>query len=104
MSDLDHVLQELQSQRVATTQLMTKMSDVCGEVRVLVTELRHTQKSYDSVNVRVDEVESQIHNIQLESATNRPILDIAKNMYRSQWVTILFAIGAVLGSNWKKFL
>lgn len=104
MNDSIHILEELKSQRAATTELMTKMSDVCGEVRVLVTELRHTQKNYDSVNSRVDEVESQVHTIQIENATNKPILDIAKSMYRSQWVTILAAIGAVIGSNWQKLL
>lgn len=104
MSDLQHVLEELRSQKAATNQLVTKMSDVCVEVRVLVTELRHTQKSYDSVNSRVDDMESQLHAIQMENATNKPILDIAKSMYRSQWVTILAAIGAVIGSNWQKLL
>lgn len=102
MSDLQHVLEELRSQKAATNQLVTKMSDVCVEVRVLVTELRHTQKSYDSVNSRVDDIEGQMRLIQLENATNKPILDIAKSMYRSQWVTILAAIGAVIGSNWPK--
>lgn len=102
MSDLQHVLEELRSQKAATNQLVTKMSDVCVEVRVLVTELRHTQKSYDSVNSRVDDIEGQMRLIQLENATNKPILDIAKSMYRSQWVTILAAIGAVVGSNWPK--
>lgn len=102
MSDLQHVLAELQSQKAATIGLMSKMSDVCGEVRVLVTELRHTQKSYDSVNARVDEVENQVHNIQIENAQNKPILDIANAMYRSQWMTILAAVGAVVGSNWSK--
>lgn len=102
MSDLQHVLEELRSQKAATNQLVTKMSDVCVEVRVLVTELRHTQKSYDSVNSRVDDIEGQMRLIQLENATNKPILDIAKSMYRSQWITILAAIGAVIGSNWPK--
>lgn len=102
MSDLQHVLEELRSQKAATNQLVTKMSDMCVEVRVLVTELRHTQKSYDSVNSRVDDIEGQMRLIQLENATNKPILDIAKSMYRSQWVTILAAIGAVIGSNWPK--
>lgn len=104
MSDLQHVLEELRSQKAATNQLVTKMSDVCVEVRVLVTELRHTQKSYDSVNSRVDDMEIQLHAIQMENATNKPILDIARSMYRSQWVTILAAIGAVVGSNWQKLL
>lgn len=104
MSDLQHVLAELQAQKQATVGLMTKMSDVCGEMRVLVTELRHTQASYDSMNARLSVVDQQIRAIQLESATNKPILDIAKAMYRSQWMTILAAVGAVVGSNWSKLL
>lgn len=102
MSDLQHVLEELRAQKAATIGLMTKMSDVCGEVRVLVTELRHTQSSYESISIRVTETDRQLRLIQLENATNKPILDIAKSMYRSQWVTILAAIGAVIGSNWPK--
>lgn len=104
MSDLQHVLAELQAQKQATVGLMTKMSDVCGEMRVLVTELRHTQASYESMNTRLAAVDQQIRAIQLESATNKPILDIAKAMYRSQWMTILAAVGAVVGSNWSKLL
>lgn len=104
MSDLQHVLVELQAQKQATVGLMTKMSDVCGEMRVLVTELRHTQASYESMNTRLAAVDQQIRAIQLESATNKPILDIAKAMYRSQWMTILAAVGAVVGSNWSKLL
>lgn len=104
MSDLQHVLVELQAQKQATVGLMTKMSDVCGEMRVLVTELRHTQASYESMNTRLAAVDQQIRAIQLESATNKPILDIAKAMYRSQWMTILAAVGAVIGSNWSKLL
>lgn len=102
MSDLQHVLEELRAQKAATIGLMTKMSDVCGEVRVLVTELRHTQSSYEIVNTRVTETDRQIRQMQLENATNKPILDIANSMYRSQWLTILGAVGAVIGSNWSK--
>lgn len=102
MSDLQHVLDELRSQKSATTQLVAKMSDVCTEVRVLVSELRHTQKSYETLNSRVDDVDAQIHTIQIENAQNKPILDIANAMYRSQWMTILAAVGAVVGSNWQK--
>lgn len=103
-NDSTHILEELRSLRIAHVDLMTRMSDVCGEVRTLVTELRHTQQSYDSMSQRVKEVDNQMRVIQLENAGNKMILDIAKGMYRNQWVTILFAIGAVIGSNWKKFL
>lgn len=104
MNDSTHILEELRQQRMAHVDLMTKMTDVCGEVRVLVAELRHTQKNYDSINVRVGEAEKQVKAIQLENASNKLILDIARSMYRSQWMTILAAIGAVVGSNWHKLL
>lgn len=102
MSDIQHVLEELRSQKAATTNLVEKMSDVCTEVRVLVTELRHAQKSYEALDSRVADTESSLRAIQLENATNKPILDIANSMYRSQWMTIIGAIGAVIGSNWTK--
>src|SRR3972149_3053435 len=103
MSDT-HILEELRSLRGAHVGLMTKMSDVCGEVRELVAELRHTQKGFDDVIKRVSEVERQAHSIQLENATNKPILAIAKSMYRSQWLTMLAAIAAVAGTNVDKLL
>jgi hypothetical protein len=102
MSESTHILEELRSLRIAHVDLMTRMSDVCGEVRTLVSELRHTQTSFDSMSNRVAEVDRQIRTIQLENATNKPILDIANSMYRSQWMTIIGAIGAVIGSNWTK--
>lgn len=102
MSDSAHILEELRSMRSAHVDLMSRMSDVCGEVKTLVSELRHTQSSFDSMSARVAEVDRQIRTIQLENATNKPILDIANSMYRSQWLTILGAIGAVVGSNWSK--
>ncbi|MCY1408728.1 hypothetical protein D9M71_240560 [compost metagenome] len=104
MSEQTHILEELRSLRSAHVDLMTKMSDLCGDVRQLVTELGHTQKSYDTAHLRIIDMEKQIKLVQLENATNKPILDIAKSMYRSQWMTILAAIGAVIGSNWQKLL
>lgn len=102
MNDSTHILEELRSLRVAHVDLMTRMSDVCGEVRTLVSELRHTQTSFDALTGKVSEVDRQIRDIQLENATNKPILDIANSMYRSQWLTILGAVAAVIGSNWTK--
>ena len=102
MNDIQHVLEELRSQKAATTNLVEKMSDVCTEVRVLVTELRHTQKSYEGLDGRMTGVEGHIRKIQLDNATNQPILDIANRMYRAQWMTIIAAIGTAVGSNWAK--
>lgn len=103
MSDT-HILEELRSLRGAHVGLMTKMSDVCGEVRELVAELRHTQKGFDDVIKRVSEVERQAHSIQIENATNKPILDIARSMHRNMWLTILAAFSAVAGTNVDKLL
>jgi hypothetical protein len=102
MNDSQHILEELKSQRAAHVDLMTKMTDVCGEVRVLVSELRHTQKNYDAINSRMGETEKQLRIIQLENAGNKIIMDIANSMLRRQWMTIMGAIAAVVGSNWTK--
>lgn len=98
MSD-NHVLEEIRSLRGAHAGLMSKMSDVCGELRELVAELRHTQKTFDEVSGQVSDLAKQVHSIQIENATNKPIMDIAKSMYRSQWMTILAALAAVAGTN-----
>lgn len=104
MSDSQHILEELRTQRLAHVDLMTKMTDVCGEVRVLVSELRHTQKNYDAINTRMGEAEKQVRTIQLENAGNKMIMDIANAMLRRQWMTMFAAIAAVIGTNWQKLL
>lgn len=98
------IIEELRSLRSAHNEVLTKMADVCGEVRVLVAELRHSQKNDDAVNARMAEVEKQVRAIQLESAGNKPIMDIAHSMLRRQWMTILAAAAAIAGTNWQKFL
>lgn len=102
MSDPAHVLEELRSMRGAHADLMGRLTDVCTEMRELVIELRHTQKNHEGLNERVLKIETDIRAIQLENATNRPIMDIAKRMYWSQWGTILAAIGGTAGMNWQK--
>lgn len=104
MNDSQSILEELKSQRAAHVHLMEKMTDVCGEVRVLVSELRHTQKNYDAINERMGEAEKQVRNIQLENAGNKIIMDIANSMLRRQWLTMATAVAAVIGTNWQKFL
>ena len=104
MSDSQHILEELRTQRLAHVDLMTKMTDVCGEVRVLVSELRHTQKNYDALNTRVAESEKQIRVVQLENAGNKIIMDIANSMLRRQWMTMFAAVAAVIGTNWQKLV
>lgn len=104
MNDAAHILEEFRSLRGAHVDVMTKMSDVCGEVRELVAELRHAQRNYESLSGRFTKLDEQVRVMQLENATNKPILDIARSMYRSQWMTILAAIGAVAGTNIDKLL
>lgn len=103
MSD-NHVLEEIRSLRGAHAGLMGKMSDVCGELRELVAELRHTQKTFDEVSGQVADLTKQVHVIQLENATNKPILDIARSMNRNMWLTLLGAFLAIVGTNSDKFL
>lgn len=104
MNESQHILDELKAQRAAHVDLMTKMTDVCGEVRVLVSELRHTQKNYDGLNFRVGDAEKQVRAIQLESAGNKIIMDIANAMLRRQWLTMFAAVAAVIGTNWQKIV
>lgn len=104
MNESTHIIEEVRALRIAQLDLTKQMSDVCGDIRTLVSEMRHTQQGHESMTIRMKEAENQMRIIQLENAGNKMILDIAKGMYRNQWVTILFAIGAVIGSNWKKFL
>lgn len=104
MNDSASILEELRQQRIAHVDLMTKMTDVCGEVRVLVSELRHTQKNQDAINLRMGETEKQVRTIQLENAGNKLIMDIANSMLRRQWMTMFAAVVAVVGSNWQKLL
>lgn len=95
MSETTHVLEELRT-------LSNRLSDVYGEMRELVVELRHAQKSYENLNERVLKIETDIRSIQLENATNKPIMDIAKRMYYSQWVTIGAAAAGTVGMNWTR--
>ena len=97
-----HVLEELRSMRSAHIELMTQMGNVCGEVKCLVTELRHTKDSFDSVSIRVSDVEQQIQAMAIESAQNKPILDIARSMNRNLWVSIFAGMAAVAGTNLDK--
>lgn len=74
---------------------MTKMSEVCIQMRELVTELRHTQRNYDSLNERMLKTENDIRSLQIDAALNKPILDIAKSINNRMWATILTAAAGV---------
>jgi len=97
------VMEEMRSIKAMHVDSMSKLGELCGDVRALVIELRHTQKGFDEISGRVSEVEKQVHAMQIENATNRPILDIARSMNRNVWLAIGSAVLAVAGTNYDKF-
>lgn len=98
------VMEEMRSIKAMHVDSMSKLGELCGDVRALVIELRHTQKGFDEISGRVSEVEKQVHAMQIENATNRPILDIARSMNRNVWLAIGSAVLAVVGTNYDKFV
>ena len=104
MADPNHqVMEEMRSIKAMHVDSMAKLGELCSDVRALVIELRHTQKGFEEVSGRVGEVEKQVHAMQIENATNRPILDIARSMNRNVWLAIGAAVLAVAGTNYDKF-
>lgn len=97
------VMEEMRSIKAMHVDSMAKLGELCSDVRALVIELRHTQKGFEEVSSRVGEVEKQIHALQIESATNRPIMEIARSMNRNVWMAIGAAVLAVAGTNYDKF-
>ena len=97
-TETEHVLAELRSMRTAHTEVLSKVSELCGGVKELVVELRHTQKDYDSLSRRIDIAESDVIVLRLEGAGNAPFMDIAKTMLRNQWATMATAALAVGGT------
>jgi len=97
------VMEEMRSIKAMHVDSMSKLGELCGDVRALVIELRHTQKGFEEISGRVSEVEKQVHAMQIENATNRPILDIARSMNRNVWLAIGSAVLAVAGTNYDKF-
>lgn len=105
MSDTAHILEEMRSLRGAHADLMSKMSEVCVQMRELVTELRHTQRNYDSLSERMLKTESEIRSLQLEAALNKPILDIVRSVNTKMLITVITtALGlAAMQVDWSKF-
>ena len=97
------VMEEMRSIKAMHVDSMSKLGELCGDVRALVIELRHTQKGFEEISGRISEVEKQVHAMQIENATNRPILDIARSMNRNVWLAIGSAVLAVAGTNYDKF-
>ena len=85
-------------------ELIREISDLSAQIRELVTELRHTQKNHEKLEDRTKKCEDDVRALQLESALNKPILDIARDINRKMWFTILGSAAAVgsLGIDWTK--
>lgn len=98
------VMEEMRAIKAMHMDSMSKLGELCSDVRALVIELRHTQKGSEELNGRIGELEKEMHAVQLENATNKPILDIARSMNRSVWMTIAAAIVAVIGTNYDKLV
>jgi predicted nuclease with TOPRIM domain len=102
----DQHLEEMREMRRGQVELFTKMSELCGQVRELVVELRHTQKDYELSDSRVSKLEADVRTLQVDSALNKPIMDIVRNINRNMWMTIIGAMIAVSASavDWSKFM
>jgi hypothetical protein len=96
------VMEEMRAIKAMHVDSMSKLGELCSDVRALVIELRHTQKGFEDLTGRVIEVEKQTHAMQIENATNRPILEIARSMNRNVWLAIGAAVLAVAGTNYDK--
>ncbi len=98
--------EEMREMRRGQTELTSKISELCGQVRELVVELRHTQKDYELTDSRVAKIEQEVRTLQMESALNKPILDIAKSINSKMWLAIggaLVSIAAT-GIDWSKLM
>lgn len=105
MADPNHlVMEEMRSIKAMHVDSMSKLGELCSDVRALVIELRHTQKGFEEVSGRVGEVEKQLHIMQIQNAENRPFMEIAKSMNRNVWLAITAAILGILGTNYDKFI
>lgn len=98
--------EEMREMRLNQADLMSKISELCSQVRELVVELRHTQKDYELTDSRVAKLEQDVRALQLDSALNKPILDIAKSINSKMWLAILGAIVSIAatGIDWSKFM
>lgn len=113
MSETAHVLEELRSLRGAHADVLIRLTEVCSTMRELVVELKHQQRSSDALGERIsrneeawkeriEKLEEAVVSVQIENATNKPIMDIAKRMYWNQWITLIAAGGGTVGMNWSK--
>ena len=106
MTESELLLEEFKTIKTMHTESISKISDLCGEVRELVIELRHTQKDQDELKAMVQTTQKDVTELRLVNAGNEPILQIAKSMYRNQILTMASAAAALVGTNipFTKFL
>ena len=104
MSDMN--VEEMREMRRNHGELTLRLSELCGKVGELVAELRHTQQNNKIIEERVTRQEDALRTLQLESALNKPILDIAKSINSKMWIAIIGAVISVGAGNidWTKFI
>jgi flagellin-like hook-associated protein FlgL len=93
------VMEELRIIKAMHTESMSRIADLCGEMKGLVVELRHAQKDNESTKKDVEELKDHVMEIRLQNATNQSFFDTAKSMQKAQWITIMAAAAAVTGTN-----
>lgn len=88
------------------SEVISKLSELSAQIRELVIELRHTQQQHQTHEGRLAKVEESVRALQLDSAMNKPILDIARQINTKMIITIVTAVIAVAGMNvdWSKFV
>lgn len=93
------VMEELRLIKSLHTESMSRIADLCGELKGLVVELRHAQKDGESTKKDVEELKDLVTELRLQNATNQSFFDTAKSMQKAQWITIIASASAVAGTN-----
>lgn len=86
------------------SEVISKLSELSAQIRELVIELRHTQRQHETHEGRIIKIEEAVRALQLDSAMNKPILDIARDINRKMWVAIIgsaLTVGS-LSVDWTK--
>lgn len=88
------------------SEVISKLSELSAQIRELVIELRHTQQQHQTHEGRIQKVEEAVRALQLDSAMNKPILDIARAINTKMWLTIVGSAVAVSAAavDWSKFM
>lgn len=88
----------------AQSEVISKLSELSAQIRELVIELRHTQRSHEGHEGRIVKLEDGMRQVQLDAAMNKPVLDVVRGINNRMWVTIITAaIGvAAMNVDWTK--